>query len=128
MLEDYHRAKTGSLFVAATVAGAESVGAPTEAWRLVGERLGEAYQVADDLGDAMASSREMGKPLGRDSSLGRPNAVKELGIEGAVRRLKDLVASATDAVPACQGAPALQALIAAESRRILPEELARLAA
>lgn len=128
VLEDYHRAKTGSLFVAATVAGAESVGAPTEAWRLVGERLGEAYQVADDLGDAMASSREMGKPLGRDSSLGRPNAVQELGIEGAVRRLKLLVASAAEAVPDCPGAPALQALISAESRRILPEELARLAA
>jgi len=127
-LADYHRAKTGSLFVAATVAGAESVGAPTEAWRLVGERLGEAYQVADDLGDAVASTREMGKPLGRDSSLGRPNAVQELGVAGAVRRLKDLVASATDAIPACQGAAALQALIAGESRRILPEELARLAA
>jgi geranylgeranyl diphosphate synthase type II len=127
-LADYHRAKTGSLFVAATVAGAESVGAPTEAWRLVGERLGEAYQVADDLGDAVASTREMGKPLGRDSSLGRPNAVQELGVAGAVRRLKDLVASATDAIPPCQGAAALQALIASESRRILPEELARLAA
>jgi geranylgeranyl diphosphate synthase, type II len=127
-LADYHRAKTGSLFVAATVAGAESVGAPTEAWRLVGERLGEAYQVADDLGDAVASTREMGKPLGRDSSLGRPNAVQELGVAGAVRRLKDLVASATDAIPPCQGAAALQALIAGESRRILPEELARLAA
>ena len=127
-LADYHRAKTGSLFVAATVAGAESVCAPTEAWRLVGERLGEAYQVADDLGDAVASTREMGKPLGRDSSLGRPNAVQELGVAGAVRRLKDLVASATDAIPPCQGAAALQALIASESRRILPEELARLAA
>jgi geranylgeranyl diphosphate synthase type II len=128
VLADYHRAKTGSLFVAAAVAGAESVGAPTDAWRLVGERLGEAYQVADDLGDAMASSRDMGKPLGRDSSLGRPNAVQELGVAGAVRRLKELVASATDAVPACQGAAALQALIAGESRRILPEELSRLAA
>ena len=128
ILADYHRAKTGSLFVAATVAGAESVGAPTAAWRLVGERLGEAYQVADDLGDAMASSRDMGKPLGRDSSLGRPNAVQELGVAGAVRRLKDLVASAADAVPACQGAAALQALIAGESRRILPDELSQLAA
>jgi geranylgeranyl diphosphate synthase, type II len=127
-LADYHRAKTGSLFVAATVAGAESVGAPTDAWRLVGERLGEAYQVADDLGDAVVSTREMGKPLGRDSSLGRPNAVQELGVAGVVRRLKDLVASATDAIPPCQGAAALQTLIAGESRRILPEELARLAA
>lgn len=127
-LAEYHREKTGSLFVAATVAGAQSVGAPTEPWRLVGDRLGEAYQVADDLGDAMASSRDMGKPIGRDSTLGRPNAVLELGVPGAVKRLKGLVASAIEAIPPCQGAPALQALIAAESRRILPEELARLAA
>jgi geranylgeranyl diphosphate synthase, type II len=127
-LAEYHREKTGSLFVAATVAGAQSVGAPTEPWRLVGERIGEAYQVADDLGDAMASSRDMGKPIGRDGMLGRPNAVNELGVEGAVKRLKGLVASAIEAIPDCPGAPALQALIAAESKRILPEELARLAA
>lgn len=128
VLADYHREKTGSLFVAATVAGAQSVGAPTEAWRLVGDRLGEAYQVADDLGDAMASSRDMGKPIGRDGTLGRPNAVLELGVAGAVKRLKGLVASAVEAIPPCPGAPALQALIGAESRRILPEELSRLAA
>jgi len=127
-LADYHREKTGSLFVAAAVAGAQSVGAPTDAWRLVGDRLGEAYQVADDLGDATASSRDMGKPIGRDGTLGRPNAVLELGVSGAVKRLKGLVASAIEAIPDCPGAPALQALIAAESKRILPEELSRLAA
>ena len=128
VLKDYHREKTGSLFVAATVAGAESVGAPTEAWRLVGERLGEAYQVADDLGDATGARREFGKPVGQDDSLGRPNAALELGVSGAVHRLKGLVASAIEAIPPCPGAAALQALIAAESRRILPEELSRLAA
>ena len=127
-LKDYHREKTGSLFVAATVAGAQSVGAPTAAWRLVGERLGEAYQVADDLGDATGARQEFGKPVGQDDNLGRPNAARELGVSGAVQRLKGLVASAIEAIPPCPGAAALQALIAAESRRILPEELSRLAA
>jgi geranylgeranyl diphosphate synthase type II len=127
-LADYHREKTGSLFVAATVAGAQSVGAPTEPWRLVGERLGEAYQVADDLGDATGVRQGFGKPVGVDGSLGRPNAALELGVLGAVHRLKALVDSAVAAVPECPGAPALRALIAAESRRIMPEELSRLAA
>lgn len=127
-LKDYHREKTGSLFVAATVAGAQSVGAPTAAWRLVGERLGEAYQVADDLGDATGARQGFGKPVGRDETLARPNAALELGVLGAVRRLKGLVASAIEAIPPCPGAAALQALIAAEARRILPEELSRLAA
>jgi geranylgeranyl diphosphate synthase type II len=127
-LADYHRAKTGALFVAATVTGAQSVGAPCEPWRLVGERLGEAYQVADDLGDATGLRQDLGKPTGRDDAKGRPNAALELGVRGAVNRLKELVANAADAVPVCRGAPQLRALIAAESRRILPDELARLAA
>ena len=127
-LKDYHREKTGSLFVAATVAGAQSVGAPTAAWRLVGERLGEAYQVADDLGDATGVRQEFGKPVGQDDNLGRPNAARELGVSGAVQRLKGLVASAMEAIPPCPGAAALRSLIATESRRILPEELSRLAA
>jgi geranylgeranyl diphosphate synthase type II len=127
-LADYHREKTGSLFVAATVAGAQSAGAPTDAWRLVGERLGEAYQVADDLGDATGVRQGFGKPVGQDGSLGRPNAALELGVAGAVLHLKALVASAVAAIPECQGAPALRELISAESRRILPDELSRLAA
>ena len=128
VLTDYQREKTGSLFVAATVAGAQSVGAPTEAWRVVGERLGEAYQVADDLGDVTGVRQEFGKPIGRDDNLGRPNAALELGVPGAVQRLKVLVTSAIDAIPSCPGAPVLRELISAESRRILPEELSRLAA
>jgi geranylgeranyl diphosphate synthase type II len=128
VLTDYQREKTGSLFVAATVAGAQSVGAPTEAWRVVGERLGEAYQVADDLGDVTGVRQEFGKPTGRDDNLGRPNAALELGVPGAVQRLKVLVTSAIDAIPSCPGAPVLRELISAESRRILPEELSRLAA
>lgn len=127
-LAEYHRAKTGALFIAATVAGAQSVGAPCEPWRLVGERLGEAYQVADDLGDATGMRQDLGKPIGLDGAKGRPNAALQLGVLGAVHRLKDLVASAVEAVPACPGAPQLRALIAAESHRILPDELARLAA
>ncbi len=127
-LAHYHREKTGSLFVAATIAGAQSVGAPTEAWRLVGERLGEAYQVADDLGDVTGVRQEFGKPVGRDGDLGRPNAARELGVAGAVRRLKSLVTSAIEAIPSCAGAPALRELISAECHRILPEELSRLAA
>jgi geranylgeranyl diphosphate synthase type II len=127
-LKDYHREKTGSLFVAATVAGAQSVGAPTAAWRLVGERLGEAYQVADDLGDATGARQEFGNPVGQDDNLGRPNSARELGVSGAVQRLKGLVASAMEAIPPCPGAAALRSLIATESRRILPEELSRLAA
>src|SRR5690606_4019842 len=48
----YHRAKTGALFAAATAAGAAAAGDDPNLWRTVGETLGEAYQIADDIRDA----------------------------------------------------------------------------
>ncbi len=69
-LVHYHRAKTGALFAAATVAGAASAGADAEPWRMVGEKLGEAYQVADDIRDAAADEEEIGKPVGPRSRAG----------------------------------------------------------
>ena len=56
----------------------------------LGHRLGEAYQVADDLLDAVSDAEECDKPVGQDAALGRPNAVSELGIAGAVARLEAL--------------------------------------
>ncbi|WP_144185296.1 polyprenyl synthetase family protein [Elioraea rosea] len=127
-LEEYQRQKTGSLFAAAAVAGAASAGADAEPWRLFGERLGEAYQVADDLSDAVSEDGESGKTSGRDVMHGRPSAVRSLGIQGAVRRLEELTEAAADAVPACDGAEALKALIRLEARRLLPGKLALSAA
>ncbi len=61
-LPDYHRAKTGSLFAAATELGALAAGGDPEVWRGFGERLGEAYQVADDIRDAACETEMLGKP------------------------------------------------------------------
>ena len=52
-LSAYHRAKTGALFVAATRMGAAAAGEDPEAWTELGARIGEAFQVADDLRDAL---------------------------------------------------------------------------
>ena len=122
-LRHYHRAKTGALFGAAAIAGAAAAGAEPEPWRLLGETLGEAYQVADDLRDACADADEIGKPTGRDAVLGRPNAVAEFGLPGAVARLETLVAEAVASIPSCRGAPSLRALVNAEARRLLPKSL-----
>jgi geranylgeranyl diphosphate synthase type II len=124
-LVDYQRAKTGSLFAAATVAGATTAGADPEAWRPLGEWLGEAYQVADDIRDVAGRAEDIGKPTGRDAALGRPSAVQELGLAGALDRLKLLITNAIDAVPQCDGAASLYELIRAESRRLVPANLSR---
>jgi geranylgeranyl diphosphate synthase type II len=127
-LAHYHRAKTGSLFAASTCAGAAAAGADPHRWRELGETLGEAYQVADDLSDAVAEPDEFGKPIGRDLALDRPSATRELGVEGAMSRLEQLVARSIASIPACRGAGDLRALIMLEAKRLVPKSLARHAA
>jgi len=127
-LAHYQMAKTGALFAAATAAGACAAGHDSAAWYSLGERLGEAYQIADDIRDVVSNEEDLGKPTGRDQLLGRPNAVHRLGIGRAVERLEDLVKSAIHAIPRCAGANDLRAHILAETGRLLPRELARPAA
>ncbi len=127
-LADYQRAKTGALFSAATMAGAAAAGADPAPWRTLGDRLGEAYQVADDLRDVAGDPEKIGKPTGRDAALGRPSAAGELGIAGALARLENLVAGAIASIPACPGAADLRAAMLIETARLVPEELARRAA
>jgi geranylgeranyl diphosphate synthase type II len=122
-LAEYQRQKTGALFAAATLAGAAAAGAESEAWRAVGQWLGEAYQVADDIRDATCSAAMLGKPVGQDAAHGRPNAVLKLGLSGAIDWLEDLAARAVDAVPACPGQSPLRSHILSETRRLLPAEL-----
>ena len=122
-LSAYQQAKTGALFAAATVAGAAAAGYEPEPWRRLGEALGEAYQVADDLRDVACRQEEIGKPAGRDATLGRPNAAALLGTGGALDRLKRLTREAIAAVPDCPGAKGLTAEIEAQARLFLPASL-----
>jgi geranylgeranyl diphosphate synthase type II len=119
-LREYHRLKTGALFAAATMAGAQAAGADPAPWRLLGERLGEAYQLADDIRDVAAAPDWLGKPVGRDAVLGRPSVVREFGVAGAVRQFQQMVEEAVAAVPSCSGAPHLRDLVRSESERLVP--------
>jgi geranylgeranyl diphosphate synthase type II len=127
-LGQYQRAKTGSLFAAATILGAAAAGAEPEAWRMLGEGLGEAYQVADDIADVLSGEADLGKPIGQDLALGRPNAALSMGVDGAMRHLDRLAAEAADSIPACPGASALKALTLSEARRLLPKDMSQRAA
>ncbi len=127
-LSQYQRAKTGALFAAATVAGAAAAGADAAPWSRLGELLGEAYQVADDIADVFAGSAELGKPTGQDAALGRPNAALAMGIDGAMRHLDQLAKSAAESIPICPGQAALRSLTLSEARRLLPKDLSQRAA
>ena len=122
------RAKTGALFVAATAGGAIASGADPEPWRALGEGIGAAYQVADDLLDVLGDSHESGKTSGRDAALARPSAVTSFGVEGAVALLEEYLAQAATSIPDCPGAKALRETVLVQATRLIPKQLARSAA
>ncbi|HRD99580.1 MAG TPA: polyprenyl synthetase family protein, partial [Rubrivivax sp.] len=127
-LAAYHRAKTGSLFAACTQAGALAAGVDPEPWCDFGLCLGEAYQVADDVRDVVATTRMLGKPSGRDRDLARPSSAAELGLGGAIAYFDRLVERSIAAIPDCDGATLLRALVRAESERLVPQESVRVPA
>ena len=96
--------KTGVLFVAAVEAGALAGGAPPErleAARAFGMRLGEAFQILDDLLDATSTAEAAGKDVRQDGA--KPTVVSLVGQEGARAemrlRLEAALACLADAAP-----------------------------
>lgn len=119
-LSAYHRAKTGALFIAATQMGAIAAGQDEAPWEELGARIGEAFQVADDLRDALYDAETLGKPAGQDLIHDRPNAVSALGVQGAIRRLKDILGGAIASIPACPGEAMLADMVRRYAERMTP--------
>ena len=127
-LTRYQRQKTGALFVAATQLGAASAGAACEEWAGLGQSLGEAYQVVDDILDVTADPEEIGKPVGQDSDLVRPNSVLERGIHESEKHLRHLLECAAASIPECPGEAELREQIRLESEHFMDLALLRTAA
>ena len=79
----YHRQKTAALFRAAAAGGAICCGQEDEVsrWARIGELIGVALQLRDDLEDVDSTEERTGKTGGRDHLLGRPNAALQDGLE-----------------------------------------------
>lgn len=120
-LSQYQRAKTGALFVASTCAGAQAAGADPADWRTLGECLGEAYQVADDIRDVVMQAGQLGKPAGQDVHHGRPSAATDLGLLGAISHFRKLMAEAVSSVPVCESRAAMRQIVLRESERLIPQ-------
>lgn len=123
-LRVYQEAKTGALFAAATMAGAQAAGADPQPWRALGLALGAAYQVADDIRDAVGDAQQLGKPVLQDITRDRPSMTRELGLPGALQEFRRLMRETEAAVPPCPGAAGFRALIRHEAQRLLPDSLA----
>ncbi|WP_342643262.1 polyprenyl synthetase family protein [Rhodoligotrophos ferricapiens] len=90
--------KTGALFRYSLEAGAIlGRAAPDERRALVGysEKVGLAFQIADDLLDAEGDEVVTGKRTGKDDAAGKATFVQLLGVEGARNRARELVAEAS---------------------------------
>lgn len=127
-LADYQQSKTGSLFAAATAAGAAAAGVPSNPWRSLGEQIGSAYQVVDDILDVAGDVEQLGKPIGQDEARGHPSSVRELGLDGARRHFENIMAGVVDKIPPCPGAAQLEARVIKEASKFLPAALAESAA
>ncbi|MFH1807297.1 MAG: polyprenyl synthetase family protein [Pseudomonadota bacterium] len=122
-VEQYHRAKTAALFEAAAAAGALASGADPTPWREVGRRIGEAYQIADDLADAASPASTLGKPTGQDLRNGVPSVVLQIGVRGALKLLDQRLQQAVTAVPPCERRDDILALLGKVGLRLCPPSL-----
>jgi geranylgeranyl diphosphate synthase type II len=100
-LRDIHRRKTGALIRCACRLGALVAGADDAALAALtryGERLGLAFQIADDLLDITATPESAGKATGKDAAAGKNTYPALLGEEGARRAARDESAAAIAAL------------------------------
>ncbi len=101
MIEYIHTHKTGALILVSVRAGAKLGGAKEEtlkAFTYYGERIGLAFQIADDILNVEGKVSLLGKKTGSDLSRGKATYPSLLGLEESKRRAKDLVESAVEAI------------------------------
>jgi geranylgeranyl pyrophosphate synthase len=102
-LERIHRGKTGALIRAAALVGgiaARASDSQLAALAGFGERIGLAFQIADDVLDVTATTERLGKTAGRDRDLRKSTYPALLGVEGAAGRARSLVAEGRSALSA----------------------------
>ncbi len=97
-IEAIQNGKTGALIRWSAMAGAELAQAETEPLRIYGDKLGLAFQIADDILDVEGDEVTVGKAVGKDEAAGKATFVSLLGLDGAKRRADELVESACDAI------------------------------
>lgn len=100
-LEAIHRRKTGRLLTVPLIMGGRIGGADAQTlnnFKIYGESVGLAFQIADDLLDVVGDSAKMGKGVQKDSDHGKATYPGLLGLEESQRRAKSLVDEACHAV------------------------------
>jgi len=112
-LGELHRHKTGALLTASLEMGGLAAGADPDTragLRTYGERIGLAFQIADDVLDATATAEELGKEPS-DAALDKSTYVALYGLQGARDRAGEEIRAALEALDGADlAAPELRAL------------------
>jgi geranylgeranyl diphosphate synthase type II len=93
-LEYLHTHKTGALIRASVLVGGISGGAdPAQEKALTryADRVGLAFQIADDILDVTGDTATLGKPVGSDAGLNKATYPAIMGLSEAKNRLRDLI-------------------------------------
>lgn len=93
-LEFIHTHKTADLFKLSLKSGAIVAGAGEEKIKLmeeIGQKLGFAFQICDDILDETSTFEEMGKTLGKDKQANKPTYTALFGLEKARAEVKYLL-------------------------------------
>ena len=101
MLEYIHRSKTGAMITASVVVGGIIGGAAddqTDKLRAYGERIGLAFQIADDILDVTSTSEQLGKTPGKDLAASKATYPAVHGIAASEGRARELVGEAVEIV------------------------------
>ena len=96
-LEMIHRAKTGALIRCAVRMGALIGGASSReltALTTYGEKIGLAFQIADDLLDETATTAQLGKTAGKDAATKKATYTSLYGLDGAQQLARRVVEEA----------------------------------
>ena len=100
-LEWIHMHKTAALLKVSVAAGAILAGASkedVENCELYAEKIGLAFQIADDILDVTATSEQLGKTAGKDEDTNKTTYVKLLGLEQSKKEAERIVAEAKQAL------------------------------
>lgn len=91
---DIQSLKTGALFRFSLEAGAILAGAGNadrEAMREYADRIGLAFQIADDILDIESTPEMLGKQTQKDADAGKATFIDLLGLDGAKARARELI-------------------------------------
>lgn len=127
ILEYIHTYKTGALFRFSLSAGAMLSGAPdfvVERFIRIGQKLGLAFQIVDDLLDIASTTETLGKTAGKDQLQEKATYPAFFGVEASRRQVEQLSEEAfalldeTAGMPAGYDSEALKALVGFIANRI----------